>query len=101
MIYPRPLLARSNAGGGRVSVRRPTGAFLRHVPERVRLLQPFLEVFLRHRLDLDRHEGMVETANLIALPVVSPGLLDLHPGLVLAADNGVFLDTHRRHEPAV
>src|ERR1700732_5393707 len=78
------------------------GLLLRaHIPERFRILEPAVEIVLRDRLDLDRHEGMVDAADLVALAVIGAGAVDPHPAFVLAADDRVLLDANRGNEPAV
>ena len=51
--------------------------------------------------DLDRHEGVIDAADLVALAVIDALVLDFHPALVEPADDRVFLDAEGRHEPAV
>src|SRR5579875_2858452 len=63
--------------------------------------RPFGEILGRDRMDFNRHEGMVDAADLVALAVIDAGPLDLEPGLVDAAGHRVFLHADRRHEPAV
>ena len=87
-------------GGRRCGGRR---RLRRLVIVRGRLLgrDPFVEIRLRLRLDDDRHEGVVDAADLVALAVIDAFLVDVEPRLVEAADDGIHLNAEGRDEPAM
>src|SRR5690606_22435432 len=63
--------------------------------------QPALELGPRHGFDHDRHEAVVLAAELGALAAVGTRHLDVGPGLVDHAGDGVLLPTQHRHPPGV
>src|SRR5579883_3183678 len=63
--------------------------------------EPFGEVVLRYHPDFDRHEVVVDAADLIALAIEGAGALELHPALVVPPDDRIFLHAGRWQEPAM
>lgn len=67
----------------------------------LRLLDPFRKICLGYRLDGNRHESVIDAAELVVLAIVDAWFLDLCPGLVDPSRGCVFLDPERGHEKAV
>ncbi|MNM76552.1 hypothetical protein D3C81_883790 [compost metagenome] len=63
--------------------------------------QPGVEVRLGFHVDHHRHETVVLAAQFGALAAVDAGLVDLGPGFVDEAGDGVALDREGRHPPGV
>src|SRR5215510_2037910 len=63
------------------------------------LIDPLLELFLRYRLNGNRHEAVILPAKFRALAVVNPLALDPDPGFIDPAGNRVALDAKGRHRP--
>src|SRR5215471_6428070 len=78
------------SGGVPIGIRR-VGGLERRIAIRPRLVAggglgasaPGLELVGRDRLHLDRHEGMIDAADLVALAVEGARAVDLDPALVV------------------
>src|SRR6516164_2633175 len=73
------------------------------MPRKLRLGvdQPALERVLGDRLDLYRHKGVIDAADLVALTVIGARTIDFHPALVEPPDDRVLLHPEGWYEPAV